>query len=214
MSENGIQVIRPHKYKATTDSAHNLTIAPSLLDQDFTVLAPNQKRAAGDINYIWTREGWLYQPPKGCLHHTDWGSQYCACEDQKILCQNGFKVSMSGKGNCWDTAVVETFFKTRKAELVLHLANTMRCRGRPVQLHQQPLQSTPETFGVRLEKPLGIRKKGSLNEQPERNESGTGPFNTKSNCCFLVGLKCIEHLVSSKRTRAQIQKKIPRSLNC
>ena len=59
MSQNGIQVFRTHKYKATTDSAHNLNVAPNLLDQDFGATGPNQKWA-GDITYIWTREGWLY----------------------------------------------------------------------------------------------------------------------------------------------------------
>jgi putative transposase len=38
------------------------------------------------------------QPPKGCIHHTDLGSQYCSHDYQKILRQYGFKVSMSGKG--------------------------------------------------------------------------------------------------------------------
>ena len=47
-----------------------------------------------------------------------WGSQYCSHDYQKILRQNGFKVSMSGKGNCYDNAVMETFFKTIKAELI------------------------------------------------------------------------------------------------
>ena len=37
---------------------------------------------------------------------------------QKILRQNGLKPSMSGKGNCYDNAAVETFFKTLKAEMI------------------------------------------------------------------------------------------------
>ena len=57
-------------------------------------------------------------PSKGCIHHTDRGSQYCSHDYQKILRQHGFKVSMSGKGNCYDNAAVETFFKTIKAELI------------------------------------------------------------------------------------------------
>ena len=58
------------------------------------------------------------QPPKGCIHHTDRGSQYCSHDYQKILRHNGFKVSMSGKGNCYDNAAVQTFFKTIKPELI------------------------------------------------------------------------------------------------
>jgi len=57
-------------------------------------------------------------PPKGCIHHTDRGSRYCSHDYQNILRQHGFKVSMSGKGNCYDNAAVETFFKTIKAELI------------------------------------------------------------------------------------------------
>jgi putative transposase len=60
----------------------------------------------------------LRSPPKGCVHHTDRGSQYCSHDYQKILRNHGFSVSMSGKGNCYDKATVETFFKTIKAELI------------------------------------------------------------------------------------------------
>ena len=60
----------------------------------------------------------LRRPPKGCIHHSDRGSQYCSHDYQKILRKHGFKVSMSGKGNCYDNAAMETFFKTIKAELI------------------------------------------------------------------------------------------------
>jgi len=60
----------------------------------------------------------LRQPPKGCIHHTDRGSQYCSNDYQKVLKKHGFQVSMSGRGDCYDNAVVETFFKTLKAELI------------------------------------------------------------------------------------------------
>jgi len=60
----------------------------------------------------------LRRPPEGCIHHSDRGSQYCSHDYQKLLRQHGFKVSMSGKGNCYDNAAIETFFKTIKAELI------------------------------------------------------------------------------------------------
>ena len=59
MRQNGIQVIRSRKFKRTTDSDHVFNIAPNLLQQDFAASRPNQKWA-GDITYIWTREGWVY----------------------------------------------------------------------------------------------------------------------------------------------------------
>jgi putative transposase len=40
----------------------------------------------------------LRQPPKGYIHHTDRGSQYCSNDYQKLLTKRGFEVSMSGKG--------------------------------------------------------------------------------------------------------------------
>lgn len=60
----------------------------------------------------------LRYPLKGCIHRTDRGSQYCSQDYQKLLRQHRFKVSMSGKGKCYDNAVVEAFFKTIKAEVL------------------------------------------------------------------------------------------------
>jgi putative transposase len=46
------------------------------------------------------------------------GSQYASDEYQRLLASNGMVQSMSGKGNCYDNAMVETVFKTIKSELV------------------------------------------------------------------------------------------------
>jgi putative transposase len=51
------------------------------------------------------------------LHHSDRGSQYAAADYRKRLSAQGVECSMSRKGNCWDNAVVESFFGTMKAEL-------------------------------------------------------------------------------------------------
>ena len=51
------------------------------------------------------------------LHHSDRGSQYAAADYRKKLGAHGVDCSMSRKGNCWDNAVVESFFGTMKAEL-------------------------------------------------------------------------------------------------
>jgi putative transposase len=58
------------------------------------------------------------RPAVGLIHHADRGSQYCSLDYQAELRKNGIVISMSGKGNCFDNAMVETFFKTLKAELV------------------------------------------------------------------------------------------------
>lgn len=60
----------------------------------------------------------IRQPPEGLIHHSDRGSQYCSIEYQAMLKESGIRISMSGKGNCYDNAMVETFFKTLKTEMV------------------------------------------------------------------------------------------------
>jgi putative transposase len=55
----GLRAKARKKFKVTTDSKHNLPVAPNLLNRDFTAHAANQKWC-GDISYVWTDEGWMY----------------------------------------------------------------------------------------------------------------------------------------------------------
>jgi putative transposase len=58
------------------------------------------------------------QPARGLIHHSDRGVQY-ACEDyQQLLVRHGILASMSGVGNCYDNAAMESFFNTLKTECV------------------------------------------------------------------------------------------------
>jgi putative transposase len=54
------------------------------------------------------------------LHHSDRGSQYTSTGYQRLLTQQGIQVSMSGTGNCYDNAPMESFFAQLKTELVHH----------------------------------------------------------------------------------------------
>ncbi len=58
------------------------------------------------------------KPPRGLIVHSDQGVQYAAIEYQNRLASLGAVCSMSRKGNCWDNAVVESFFATLKSELL------------------------------------------------------------------------------------------------
>ena len=60
----------------------------------------------------------MRRPPEGLIHHSDRGIQYCSIDYQAVLRSHGIRISMSGRGNCYDNAMVETFFKTLKSELV------------------------------------------------------------------------------------------------
>ena len=59
-------------------------------------------------------------PSEKLLHHSDRGSQYCSDQYQTLLKEIGIRCSMSRKGNCWDNAVMESFFATLKKELIHH----------------------------------------------------------------------------------------------
>lgn len=59
MREAGLACITKRKFKATTNSRHDLPVAPNHLDRQFSVVQPDQVYA-GDITYIHTQEGWLY----------------------------------------------------------------------------------------------------------------------------------------------------------
>ena len=154
MKDLNLKVKMKRQYKNTTDSNHNLPIAPNVLNREFYTSELDTKYV-GDITYINTGEGWLYletvidlysrrivawsmddnikvslvndalkmaiaqrNPPLGLIWHTDRGSQYASYSHKDLLQEHGIIQSMSRKGNCWDNAVAESFFKTLKSNLV------------------------------------------------------------------------------------------------
>ena len=56
------------------------------------------------------------KPGKDLIFHSDRGSQYCSKKFRNVLRSQGFRQSMSRKGNCWDNACAESFFKSLKSE--------------------------------------------------------------------------------------------------
>lgn len=59
MQQHGIRAKGKRRFKVTTDSKHDLPVAPNLLNREFTVAEPD-KAWVGDITYIATDEGWLF----------------------------------------------------------------------------------------------------------------------------------------------------------
>jgi transposase InsO family protein len=72
------------------------------------------------------------QPTAHLLHHSDRGSQYAAHDYQALLARHHITISMSRKGNCYDNAVMESFFRTLKAECVDLYAFQSRTHARSV----------------------------------------------------------------------------------
>ena len=63
---------------------------------------------------------WRRKPLPGLLHHSDRGSQYACSDYQELLKQYQMIPSMSRKGNCWDNAPTERFFRSLKFERLDH----------------------------------------------------------------------------------------------
>ena len=71
-----------------------------------------------------------HRPPPGLVHHSDRGSQYCAHDYRRLLDQFKMQCSMSGKGNCYDNAPMESFWGTLKNELVHHRRYATRAQAK------------------------------------------------------------------------------------
>jgi len=65
------------------------------------------------LEMAWKRRG----PTAGLLHHSDQGSTYASEDYRRMLARCGITGSMSRRGNCYDNAVMESFFATLKSEL-------------------------------------------------------------------------------------------------
>jgi transposase InsO family protein len=155
MRREGIRAkITPRFRIPTTDSKHDLPIAPNRLNQQFVAQNINQVWLT-DFTYTPLREGFTYlcttqdlcsrrivgwatsrsidsdlaraalnqaialrHPEKGLIVHSDRGSQYASQAYRKRLRQCEYLQSMSRKGNCYDNAPMESFFKSFKIEEV------------------------------------------------------------------------------------------------
>ena len=74
----------------------------------------------------------LQRAPRGrdLLHHSDRGVQYASEEYQQLLKDRGVEVSMSGRGDCYDNAMMESFWATLKSERVHHRSYATREQAR------------------------------------------------------------------------------------
>ncbi len=155
MKEMGLRSKYSRRYKVTTDSTHNNSVAPNLLNREFKREKPVEA-CVSDLTYIPCTDGFLYLTcvldlfdrkligwsmsdnmsasntvipairmanrnrafADGMIFHSDRGVQYACKQTANILNAMNVRQSMSRKGNCWDNAVAESFFKTFKTELI------------------------------------------------------------------------------------------------
>jgi putative transposase len=91
-----------------------------LFDHEIVGYAMGERMTKNLVSESLLRSVEKRRPGRGLLHHSDRGSQYCSYEYQGLLENYGMIVSMSGKGNCYDNAPMESFWGMLKQELVYH----------------------------------------------------------------------------------------------
>jgi putative transposase len=102
-------------------------------------------------------------PAPGLVHHSDRGSQYCSVDYQALLRKRGILISMSGRGNCYDNSMVETFFKTIKSELIWPVG------GNPA---SRPKTPSPDTSTGSITPSGGIHRSASKAPSPSSERPG------------------------------------------
>ena len=73
---------------------------------------------------------WKRKPPAGLIMHSDRGSQYAGDSHRQLIKDYRMIQSMSRRGNCWDNAAMESFFKTLKVERVHQLRYETRAQAK------------------------------------------------------------------------------------
>jgi len=89
-----------------------------LFTHEIVGYAMSERMTQNLVSESWLRATEAKRPAKGLMHHSDRGSQYCAFEYRQLLVHYGVQVSMSGKGNCFDNAPMESFWGMLKQELI------------------------------------------------------------------------------------------------
>ncbi|MFN7096841.1 MAG: IS3 family transposase, partial [Gammaproteobacteria bacterium] len=148
MNEANIHAKGKRKFKSTTDLAHHYGISDNLVNQPNHIWAGDIMYVRTQEGWLYLaividlysrkvigwamdkrmtrqlvidallRAYWLRKLNSTVIHHSNRGSQYVSGEFQEKLATLNMVCSKSGKGNCYDNSVVESFFHTLKVELV------------------------------------------------------------------------------------------------
>jgi len=108
-------------YIPTKDGWLYLTVVLDLFDRKVVGWSLSTTMSAKDTVVAAWRMAIKNRPNKGVLFHSDRGVQYASYEFRNEIKQHDGIQSMSRKGNCWDNAIAENFFKILKSEMVHHV---------------------------------------------------------------------------------------------
>ena len=114
----------------------------------------------------------LRQPPRGVIHHSDRGGQYCSNSYRNALEAAGIAVSMSRKADCWDNAMAESLIKTIKTELGRSFA-TPRLAHQELFEYIEGFYNTRRLHsGIEYQTPLEAERRAALSASAAGGTSG------------------------------------------
>lgn len=105
-------------YIKTNEGWLYLAVVIDLFSRKVVGWSMNQRMTTNIVNNALFMAIKRRSPSHGLIYHTDRGSQYASDSHRLMLKEFGIKQSMSGKGNCYDNAVAESFFNALKTELI------------------------------------------------------------------------------------------------
>jgi putative transposase len=112
-------------YVRTNQGWLYLTVVLDLFDRKIIGWSMSRNMEAGNTVIAAFKMAIRNRPvnPEELIFHSDRGVQYACGEFRNLLQSYRILQSMSRKGNCWDNAVAENFFKILKSELIYHIPN-------------------------------------------------------------------------------------------
>lgn len=117
-------------YIATDEGWLYLACVMDLASRMIVGWSMGERMKAGLVCDALSMAYWYRKPASGLIVHTDRGSQYASNDYRKLIKDYRMVASMSRKANCWDNAVIESFFKTLKVERIDRLRYTSRAQAR------------------------------------------------------------------------------------
>lgn len=105
-------------YIWTNEGWMYLAVVLDVYNREIIGWSLNQRASSDLVVKALTMAIFKRKQQTGVIFHSDRGSQYTSSSVRYLLSRYGFRQSMSGKGNCYDNAITETFFSTLKKELI------------------------------------------------------------------------------------------------
>lgn len=117
-------------YVATDEGWLYLAVVMDLASRRIVGWSMSERIKAGLVCEALTSAYWQRKPGPGLIMHTDRGSQYASKPYRTLIGDFRMQASMSRRGNCWDNAAMESFFKTLKVEHVYQVHYSTRTQAR------------------------------------------------------------------------------------